>query len=508
MVNDELHELIKSMSRSEKRYFTLDANKSGGDRKNNYVKIFTALNDMEDYDEEKLKKKFRKEKFIKHLATEKNYLYTAILKSMRNFHSDKSAYARIKEMMLDAHLLNGRGLYEQGAKMLKKAKKLAYEYQNNLMILEINKEERYVTLELKNKTSKEQIEELINEGEIVRSIVEEEFDYLNLNNQLYIEIVHQFSLLDEQSKNELKDQIGEKLEKNDLDSISFLTQHRLYQSRALYFQLIGETEEVFQHFSKVLDLWDDNPKIKEEEFYKYIIDLSNHIYSCLAKEKYQYALPFIQRLETESPSNNHDGNVVFYLSSLFRLIYHMSIGEFNQAKKLIPKIEKGLKNHKLNEKSITILFSNIAILDFMTEDYSACLQWLNQIISKSKLENRQDIQRLSRILKLISYLEIEEFEKFENFSRTTLYFLKSRKQTFEESFEMKVLSFLKKLYALPFAERKPIYTDSFKQLENIKNNPNGSTPLGLEELYFWVKSKIIRKSMVELIKEDRSEMIP
>mgnify|MGYP000291865209 CR=1 FL=1 len=44
IIKDELHQLIQSMSRTEKRYFKVQAKKSG-DEKSNYVRLFNAINE-------------------------------------------------------------------------------------------------------------------------------------------------------------------------------------------------------------------------------------------------------------------------------------------------------------------------------------------------------------------------------------------------------------------------------------------------------------------------------
>ena len=49
----DLFDLIQTMSRSEKRYFTLDAQKSGRDEAR-YWQLFRAINRMREYDEEGL----------------------------------------------------------------------------------------------------------------------------------------------------------------------------------------------------------------------------------------------------------------------------------------------------------------------------------------------------------------------------------------------------------------------------------------------------------------------
>ena len=116
---DDLFHLIKAMSKSEKRYFTLDAKKSSS-KGSKYLVLFQAVNDMELYDEAKLKKKFGK-----NLRYDKSYLYEAIMRSMRDYRSANSYAARIKEMILDAQYLYERGLYEQCGERLEEARNLA-----------------------------------------------------------------------------------------------------------------------------------------------------------------------------------------------------------------------------------------------------------------------------------------------------------------------------------------------------------------------------------------------
>ena len=69
---DDLFDLIKSMSRTEKRYFKLDAQKAGGNKSNSYLKLFDALKDLEEYDEPRIFKKLKGEPLLNRLSTEKN----------------------------------------------------------------------------------------------------------------------------------------------------------------------------------------------------------------------------------------------------------------------------------------------------------------------------------------------------------------------------------------------------------------------------------------------------
>ncbi len=79
--SNELFKLIKSLTKSEKRFFKLSSALQAGDL--NYLKIFDYIEGQDQYDENSLKAAFADEVFIKHLPSEKNHLYRLILKSLR-----------------------------------------------------------------------------------------------------------------------------------------------------------------------------------------------------------------------------------------------------------------------------------------------------------------------------------------------------------------------------------------------------------------------------------------
>ena len=134
---DDLFRLIQSMSKSEKRYFTLDAQKTGKtDAK--YLELFKAISNMDKYEEIALKR------LSNHLSVDKAYLYEAILRSMRDYHSKKSRSAQIKEKLIDAKYLFERELYELCQERLDEATVLAKEIGDHLSLLMINREERRI----------------------------------------------------------------------------------------------------------------------------------------------------------------------------------------------------------------------------------------------------------------------------------------------------------------------------------------------------------------------------
>ena len=64
----ELFKLVKSLSKSEKRFFKLSSSLQSGEK--NYLKIFDYIDAQDEYVESALKDHFDGEVFIKHLPSE------------------------------------------------------------------------------------------------------------------------------------------------------------------------------------------------------------------------------------------------------------------------------------------------------------------------------------------------------------------------------------------------------------------------------------------------------
>jgi sulfur relay (sulfurtransferase) DsrC/TusE family protein len=121
--SSELFDLIRTLTKSEKRFFKLQSSLQSGDK--NYVRLFDLIEKMEAYDEDLVKKTFKGEKFIKHLPSEKNHLYKLILKSLRSYYSETSIASSLKQEIKNVEILYNKGLFDECTKFIERAKKTA-----------------------------------------------------------------------------------------------------------------------------------------------------------------------------------------------------------------------------------------------------------------------------------------------------------------------------------------------------------------------------------------------
>ncbi len=480
---DDLFHLIKAMSKSEKRYFTLDAKKSGREGAK-YLELFQVINGMEDYEEQKLKRKFPR-----NLSSDKGYLYEAILRSMRDYRSAKSKTAQIKERLMDSRYLYERGLYGQFEDRMKEAKSMVLELEDKFTLLEINKEEQLAKYELGgfSKDYLKYLEELNLEKEKTLKAVLEELKFLDLYFHLSVLVAREFVFKEDSRTEELKKSIPPELEDDNFMPHSAHAKLRFLKCRALYYQLIGNSEQVYQNFLKVVDWWDQHSTYKEEEYFRYIIDVSNLLNTCFRNKAYRDQIPaFLERLKKENPNNQHEQEVLFKKVSISNLLYYFLNNDFSGAKNQVPEIEKGLR--KFSTKKDIVLLGNITIVYFMTSDYEECQKWANQVIDL-KTGKRLDIQRFMRLINLIALYELEEIDTLESAIRSNTRYFKKQELS-KDRFEMLVLGYLKKIFNTAIQEKKTAMMAFKDFLEERLKNPKTSKSLGLDEFLFWINTNL------------------
>ena len=140
MKKEALFVLIKSLSRNEKRYFKLFCTRETSGE--NYRKLFDTIDKQEIYDDKKIKERFKEEKFCRQLHVTKNYLQKIILKSLRNFHSEFSKDAELKELLRNIEILYNKELYAHCEIELKKADAIARKYEINSGLVEVQNWQR------------------------------------------------------------------------------------------------------------------------------------------------------------------------------------------------------------------------------------------------------------------------------------------------------------------------------------------------------------------------------
>ncbi|MGL5890848.1 MAG: hypothetical protein ACRC3B_13225, partial [Bacteroidia bacterium] len=131
-----LFDLIHRMSKSEKRYFKLQAVQTGDAGKLKFVKLFDRIEKQKVYDEAAL---LKLEPGItrKQLPNLKYFLYDYLLGCMQQLQQQHSAAARLQQLLGNARVLYDKCLYADCLRITDRAKRQALEHQSFSILPEL-----------------------------------------------------------------------------------------------------------------------------------------------------------------------------------------------------------------------------------------------------------------------------------------------------------------------------------------------------------------------------------
>ena len=465
------------MSKSEKRYFTLDAQKSGK-KGSRYLEVFRFLSDMDEFNDERLKKKFPK-----NLSSDKSYLYDAILRSMRDYRSTKSKSAQIKEKIQDSRYLFERGLYKQCDSRLQEANDIAKELGDELMILEVARERLLTIKSNKEKNFVEYVESLLEDKTEALANVNQFFKYSDAYYEMTVKVARNFQSPAEDKRDIVLPDFFEE-EKDEIKSIQ--TERRFLQSKALYYQLKGDKKRLLEYFKKTVEWWKKNPLYKDEEFFRYVADTSNLIYGYIANQRFEEAEECINEMFENQPAHIHEKRVWLENVYLYKLVLLLNSKDYKKAKNLVAEIETGINQYGFTNNHV--LFGNVSLLYFLIGEYKKSQKWSAKIIDVPNTGLRVDIQVFVRILNLICLYETDELELLENGIRNVKRFFK-RHEIALDSLESQIFQKLNVLFKSNPYEDQSIKDDFVSFLSEKENTQNSRNDL-VEILLMWLKPVI------------------
>lgn len=393
--------LIKSLNRSEKRYFSLFC--STLNVESNYLKLFEAIDQQESYDEKRLKEKLGDAAFTKQLHVTKIYLSQLILKCLRSYHYKISKIAVITDLIRDIELLYSKELFDQCYFTIQKAEQLAIEFEKLPLLQEILSWKRKLYL-AKFGANPEKLLEVNNLEADTIAKVQSLHKYWTITSELA-----RFN-----EPNSDPDGFSEK-SIIDLAGPPKSTRAEVLYYHILYSQgIMGNNPGLAEDsLKKLVRLIEKHPKQIKDDPGSYINALNNQITYLILKRRYDEALPIIKKVRNIPDKFGIKKTHKLRLRTLLRtynieLELYRDQKNLQKSKILIPIIVSFLEKY---EKSVPdnyfILFWNqFATIEFMAREYAASLVWVNKIM-QIKSNARMDIQRYSRLLHLVIHFELE-----------------------------------------------------------------------------------------------------
>ncbi|MCP9199826.1 hypothetical protein MKO06_07915 [Gramella sp. GC03-9] len=507
MTNDlteNLFSLIKSLSASEKRQFSLYVGRVGVNSDSKFLNLYKVMSRQKKYNEAEILKSTRITKL--QLSNVKSHLYKQLLISLRLNPAHQDIPVQIREQLDFAYILYHKGLYKQSLKILDKVKSTALTYEEKNVayeILELEKiiESQYITRSIKNRA-----ETLIKQTEELNKLNVVSGKLSNLSLELYSIFLKMGYCRTEEEAEGIKDYFQKQLPEYDFSELGFREKLWLYKAHLWYSFLIQDFLGCYRYSSKWNDLFKD---------YKHLIPI--HPVSYLKGNHYLleslFYLSHIELFEEtlkhledslRDPRIPHDDNIsalAFLYVYSNKLNLRFMKGEFGNAEELVEKIIQKINKFRgrLDEHHIMVFYYKIGCLYFGDGDNKKCIEYLKKIITNKSLEMREDLMCFARILNLVAHYEAGLDYHLDSLVKSTYKFLIKMDDLHEVQKEM--IRFLRNMPDVSPLNIKDEFRKLHAKLKKFEDHPYEKRAFLYLDIISWLESKIENRPVKDIMKE-------
>ena len=408
--NADLYQLIKSLTKSEKRYFKIYSAQHTKKESNNYILLFDAIDRQEVYNEEKIKKKFKKYTFGQHLAKTKFLLYESIMKMLLQLRKGKDVGSKIRFLLDAVEFQYSKSLYDQAYISLQKAKKLVAFFEHYGIWIEILDWEKRI-LDFSAKMRQKQTLSSINkEYKLVKDSYSHELNLALLLQQVqYLaetankspmnDLVIELEVL---FKSRLTTKIKAKTFLSKLYALEIFT----HEAKA-----IKDFELTFLRLNDTYDLWHEHLEkmaLFPHEFIRFCITYMKA--SASVKKKGIYYDELLDRMLKIHEIAPIDEDKVFLMASMNDFIFNLTNENLEVCTIQLFTIKDLIEEHihRLSLNDTIQLYYHIGVFYFIKGEYRETLEWIEKIRNLDPENEFSNLQGYCHLLGLVSKYEEQE----------------------------------------------------------------------------------------------------
>jgi len=497
---EALFDLIKSMSKGEKRYFKLMSHLQTGDK--GYLLLFDEIEkqsekDAGEYDEDAIKRKFGKKKFVNNLHVVKKYLYEAILKTLRAHEKTQTIVDELIVLLHSIRILLGRGLYEQCVILLEKYKQKALEYERfDFLVLAYYQFDRVLYSEYIEhgyehfyKIFVEHLKNLKNYETLAglhRSVTHMGYMY------------YQYPSIRNKKEEDLYKGLQADLIVKDEKLIDSLT------GKQMFYVIKGQSAEVmndyktsYENIKKRIALMESTTWMKKEMPFAYYNTLFRlPAYSSLVeplnvvRQQIESIKPLYNKLDKNFPPARVTLLKAVGINSelhayAFTKSFRDTIERIDGVEKFVSKNKKIITNYY-----IALFYWNFCYAFFFQKQYKKSLVYLNKLTDPKMWGHMESLIGFVKILQLIVHAELQNFLLLPYMVKSTYrYFLK---KDFLHKSEKLILDFIRTESHKVYDNRtlEILYRKLLRKLEEFENDKYEKPFFKTFDLISWLKMRL------------------
>ncbi len=499
--NSDLFDLIKSLTKNEKRFFKIFSARHANNKNDlSYLKLFDVYDKMSMYNKNAFISAI-KQKELSNIRYLKHQLYQQVLRSLNIYSHNKNIEFKIQNLLINTQILFDKGLFKQSEKILNKAKLLAEQYDLHLFMLKCFEKEKMIAREEFNKNAITfQANQLL---DIEKSILNNFLticEFAKIRSKLTLLIIE-----DADKKKSKKDKINEIKKEFQFIKEKKNNSFSLHEMELIIKSLIAIYNQDYRGLLAYLkqreELYESNAYQINNNELTYLAVKYNLLVTYLNLKEYNNAEQIITLLNSyRNKSTTRIVELKLFNYINVELNFYNQKGAFKESSSYEPQILKGLTKYNTSihthAKASIYIYLSIAFLSL--QKYAKSRFWAEKVLNELPLPNSSSPIITANILAIISAFEEKQYTYLNWLIRQITSNLLASKETIKKEKILFHFFLNNDFNKLNNKVTQALFIQLKKQLEVIEKNDN--KPI-LEAFDFitWLNSHIIGQSFAYLI---------
>ena len=415
-----MFQFIHSLEMREKAYFKRYAEIHDSNKSKNYLLLYDFIEQMPVFDFESLKSHFADRSIGKYLSSELNYLQDQLLRSLVNFHFNSSPAYKLHKDILYINILMEKGFSKKAIKLLRKAKKTAYTYEDFSVILGLIQQEEEILFFEGILGFTDKLMELQKEREKISAQITN-LNTLRILREQIREL--QFTVGSVSDTSEFPQIFDHPLLKSEEEALSIRAKEHWYYITDFCFYLTREYQRSIDISKSYLAFVEQNLNIFKDS--KLLPLISNYLHNCILGEDNDTFSTVLKKLDALIDDPKLDKVYINYIRYSRMMDMDFKMNASADIDQMMPELIEYTNDNidKLSEVQSEYFLRLLVRGCILNDKFQDALKWISLIYGSRAVDYTLGI---NRIYSFIIYFEMGWIEKLSSELETASKVLKKR----------------------------------------------------------------------------------
>ena len=496
----ETYELVKSLSKTEKRYFKLYTQFQQGDK--SYLKLFDIIGKQISYDEKTITQKFITKNKVTNFPAVKKYLFDQLVGSIKSYGAYKDLDSDHTDLIETYKVLHYKGLHGQSERLLKKIKKVTWEDDAFIRHFYVLLMEYLREMFNTDDSSVSRVHQILEEKKHTFNVIQNYTEVGDLFSYQRLYLRKKLYCRTKKEKNELTKLMAPVLKTTESDMMSRTALAMRNMGLCDYYMAIGKPEKAFETSKVYLEL---SAGHSDKTDTTTIAEQLQHLWLCIRSGIYKGFEENINKFKTllDTIRNQQKFLMGYERWYDYSFIYYNRRGEFTKALEFLDseKTTMAKVGNNFSMKAKIMLWYFTAYNSYVMKDYRSALKTIQRIMNNTN-EGMEEFSFAKLLLMFIHY-DLKNYELLEYQVRSYHRLMQKTQRLYK--CEKTMLDFFKTISGTDTRKQRQ------EQLEELQQEITAIFKAPYErgfsfyfDIHSWMESQLTGKDFAQVIPKSNS----